>query len=99
MDSREERYLLDRLIPVPKEVKFNDGKEFLVRNRCQVVVNAAETEGIVAKTEALFKQYWKVCPAVSVKADRKLAKCPEDGYTVRIGEKQLVVSVKGVTGS
>ena len=98
MDPREERYLLDRLIPVPKEIKFSDGKEFLVRDRCKVVVNASETEGVAAKTEELFKQYWKACPAVSVKADRKLAKSPEEGYTVRIEEKQLVVSVKGMTG-
>ncbi|OQA84595.1 MAG: Glycosyl hydrolase family 20, catalytic domain [Lentisphaerae bacterium ADurb.Bin242] len=98
MDSREEHYLLDRLIPVPKEIKFKDGKEYLVRDRCKVVVNASETEGIAAKTEALFRNYWKVSPSVSVKADRKQARNPADAYAVRIEEKQLVISVKGMTG-
>ncbi len=98
MDDREERCLLDRLIPVPKEIKFKNGKEYLVRDCCKVVVNACETEELAAKTEELFGQYWKAVPSVSLKTDRKMSKSAADAYKMRIGEKELVISVKGMTG-
>ena len=30
MDEREIKILTDRLIPVPKEIAFNDGEEYII---------------------------------------------------------------------
>ena len=58
MDSHEIKILTDRLIPVPKEIKFRDGREYPIAGKCKVAIHAAETGGISEKAEKLFKDYW-----------------------------------------
>ena len=55
MDSHEIKILTDRLIPVPKEIKFRDGREYPIAGKCKVAIHAAETGGISEKAEKLFK--------------------------------------------
>ena len=57
MDSHEIKILTDRLIPVPKEIKFRDGREYPIAGKCKVAIHAAETGGISEKAEKLLKKY------------------------------------------
>ena len=49
MKSHEIKILTDRLIPVPKEIRFKDGGEYLIAGKCKVAIHAAETGGLSEK--------------------------------------------------
>jgi len=98
MEAKEERYLLDRLIPVPKDISFKNGKDYALRERCRVVIYAADVADVDTQVPALFRQYWRVTPALSVSSDRKQSGLSADAYSIRVREKQLVISAKGLTG-
>ena len=67
MDSHEIKILTDRLIPVPKEIKFRDGREYPIAGKCKVAIHAAETGGISEKAEKLFKDYWNAEAEITLK--------------------------------
>ena len=67
MDEREVKILTDRLIPVPRELEFRDGNEFVLKENCQVCVTIVDDFGVKEKCLEWFKLFWGVTPEVSVK--------------------------------
>ncbi len=98
MDSHEEKILLDRLIPIPKEIKFKDGTEYLIQDKCRITVSVAEPDGVLEKVEQLFKNYWKTEAKITLKQDAASKKIRTDGYQIKVTEKQLTVSAKDISG-
>ena len=98
MDSHEIKILTDRLIPVPKEIKFRDGREYPIAGKCKVAIHAAETGGISEKAEKLFKDYWNAEAEITLKQDASAKKLGTDAYKIKVAEKQLSITVKGMAG-
>lgn len=94
MDSHEIKILTDRLIPVPKEIKFRDGREYPIAGKCKVAIHAAETGGISEKAEKLFKDYWNAEAEITLKQDASAKKLGTDAYKIKVAEKQLSITVK-----
>lgn len=92
MDSHEIKILTDRLIPVPKEIKFRDGREYPIAGKCKVAIHAAETGGISEKAEKLFKDYWNAEAEITLKQDASAKKLGTDAYKIKVAEKQLSIS-------
>ena len=83
MDSHEIKILTDRLIPVPKEIKFRDGREYPIAGKCKVAIHAAETGGISEKAEKLFKDYWNAEAEITLKQDASAKKLGTDAYKIK----------------
>lgn len=98
MDSHEIKILTDRLIPVPKEIKFRDGREYPIAGKCKVAIHAAETGEISEKAEKLFKDYWNAEAEITLKQDASAKKLGTDAYKIKVAEKQLSITVKGMAG-
>ena len=52
MDSREVNILTDRMIPVPRECRFSDGKEYLLEDKCPITLQVEETDQVPFDTYA-----------------------------------------------
>ena len=70
MEDRELKILADRLIPVPKEIHFQDGADYPIASQCKVSLVVSETAGIDDKVRELFRAFWGVQPQI-VQGTRK----------------------------
>ena len=98
MNPRETKILIDRLIPIPKECRFNDAPEYLLENNCGITINAAKTSGVAEKADALCGAYWNISPALTLRKNAALGKEHPDAYRIRITGKRLSITAKGITG-
>ena len=96
MNADEIKILTERLIPVPKKIKFKDGREFQLRNRCSVVLYG---DAAVRKTAAaLFKAYWQVVPAIAVKEISSAKKLPAEAYRIKVTDSELAITAADTAG-
>ena len=96
MDEGERTILKSRLIPIPKEIQFQDGAEYLIQNGCPLRLMLARAEGCQEKAMTLFKAYWNVSPEISLEGlDVQLA---EEGYEVEVTERLLSIKALGLKG-
>ncbi len=98
MNEHEVKILTDRLIPVPQELKFNDGNEFLLNEGCTVQIFVEDTAGVEQKTLESFRLFWGIVPALAVAADAAAGEHGAEGYEIGISEKEITVKAAGMTG-
>ena len=99
MDAHEIKVLTERLIPVPRDISFADGKEYLLRDGCRVLLRTAETAGLGELADDLCRRYWNIRAAVSVEAAPETAYPSADAYSIRVDEAQVTVSARGRSGA
>ena len=60
MNDHEVKILTDRLIPVPKEIRFSDGEEFLLKDGAVFKVCVQDTWGVAEKITSWSKLFWNI---------------------------------------
>ncbi len=96
MNADEIRILTDRLIPVPKKIKFKDGPVYQLRKGCSVVLCAPAA---VRKTAAaLFKSYWQTVPGITVKESSAARKLSSEAYRIKVTEAELEITAVSTAG-
>ena len=98
MNADEIKILTDRLIPVPKKIKFADGPVYRLRNRCPVQLNVGDTAGIREQTAKWFKSFWGISPKIVVTPRKSAEKLTCDAYKLKISEKELAITAAGLSG-
>ena len=96
MNAEETRILTDRLIPVPKKVKFKDGPVYQLRKGCSVVLCAPAA---VRKTAAaLFKSYWQIVPGITGKESAAAKKLSSEAYRIKVTGSELEITAATAAG-
>ena len=96
MNEREIKILTERLIPVPEKITFSDGDDYILKNGCQVRINAVQTVGIAEKAEALFKAYWNAMPVINLVQTEWNGHA--EGYSVEVKPDCMEIGFQGWTG-
>ena len=96
MNEREIKILTERLIPVPEKITFSDGDDYILKNGCQVRINAAQTVGIAEKAEALFKAYWNAMPVINLVQTEWNGHA--EGYSVEVKPDCMEIGCSGMDG-
>ena len=98
MDDMEKKILMERLIPVPASVLFNEGPVYRIRSRCKVELNAEETVSAEKTVSMLFRRYWNAVPQITLKKCAKKRNSSADAYSIRVSEKKLCITARGTAG-
>ena len=98
MNAAEIKILTDRLIPVPKKIKFIDGPEYQISSRCSVRLNVKDSAGVRKETAACFKTFWGVTPKIVLEQCPAAGKMRVDAYKIEVSEKELSITANGLTG-
>ncbi len=93
--NRREHAILSRLIPLPKEVRFNDGREYQLCNQCKVTINSFEE---ISGADKYFRSYWNISPELNIKTEKSLMSMERDGYSVHVSENLVEISARSQTG-
>ena len=96
MDSHEIKILTERLIPVPQEISFRDGAEYLLQDGCRMILNLDGTARPVARAQQLAEDYWKIFPSITVCAAEK--KLGPEAYQLEITETELTITADDEAG-
>lgn len=98
MNEREIKILTDRLIPVPQELEFKEGNEYILKNNCRVTVTICDYSDVEKTVTEWFKLFWGITPDLTVKG-RLLAKSDAlESYTIDVSEEELCIDASGLTG-
>ena len=98
MDSREVNILTDRMIPVPRECRFSDGKEYLLEDKCPITLQVEETDQVPETAETLCRAFWNIRPALTVKQISASGMEKKDAYRIRISARKFEIAAKGIAG-
>ena len=98
MNESEVNILKSKLIPIPQEVEFRDGAEYLLQDGCKVHLIVAAPDGVAEKVISIFKSYWKV--EISIKLDESdvPAQMKDDAYQLAVTDDLLAIKAKGLPG-
>lgn len=96
MDSHEIKILTERLIPVPQEISFRDGAEYLLQDGCRMILNLDGSARPVARAQQLAEDYWKIFPSITVCAAEK--KLGPEAYQLEITETELTITADDEAG-
>lgn len=99
MNEREIKILTDRLIPVPQELDFRDGNDYILKDGCQLRITAADTSGIEEKALAWFKLFWGVTPAVELVPRSMKEKEGLEAYSIEVTEEKITIDCSCLTGA
>ena len=96
MNTDEIKILTERLIPVPKKIKFKDGSVYQLRNGCSVVLSgpAATRKTVVT----LFKSYWQIVPGITVKESSVSGKLSSEAYRIKVTGTVLEITAASLAG-
>ena len=97
MNERYLKILTDRLIPVPKEIHFQDGADYPIAEQCKVSLAVSETAGVEDKVRELFRAFWGVQPQIVLTGSTVSFPCA-DAYEIRVSETELSIAARGLTG-
>ena len=98
MNEREVKILTDRLIPVPQQLEFKDGAEYILKEKCRVTVTVCDYSGVEKTVKELFKLFWGITPDLSVKG-RLLKKSDAlESYTLEVSEDEILIDASSNTG-
>ena len=98
MEEREIKILIDRLIPVPREIEWRDEPEYILQDGSSFEVSVADTYGVEEKVLAWSKLFWNITPAVTVKESCAAGKIHPDGYELDITSSKVKITALGVNG-
>ena len=70
MNDHEIKILTDRLIPVPRELRFSEGEDFLLKDGAVFNVCVQDTSGVEEKINSWSALFWNIKPALT------LSSCP-----------------------
>ena len=98
MEDTEAAMLAERLLPPPREIRFTDGPEYLLQDRCRIGIRAAETAGIRETAETLCRRFWGIAPDLAVETDPAAAGLPPEGYRIRVDAETVAVSARDLAG-
>ena len=96
MNEREIKILTERLIPVPQNITFADGADYIINNGCPVTLKAMETDGITEKAAEIFKSYWNVVPAITLR--NEAWDKDEEAYTIDVTAHRMEICFAGLKG-
>ncbi|MBR2904807.1 MAG: hypothetical protein IKC08_02815, partial [Lentisphaeria bacterium] len=75
MDEREKIIILKNLIPVPQEVVFDDGEDYILEENSPVLLQFCGKKSEIKEAEKMlfnaFAAYWKRTPALECKITKK----------------------------
>lgn len=98
MTAAEVCILSDRLIPVPKEIRFEDGPDYLIRNSCPVQLNVWESAQVREETVDCFKTFWNAVPEIVLTRNRTAEKMNHDAYKINVTENELSITARSLNG-
>ena len=98
MNEREIKILTDRLIPVPREITFSDGAEYLIENNCTVKVCVEDVYGVEEKIKEWSALFWDVVPQVTVSVCATAGKGNPDAYTAEVTQERIALTASGLNG-
>ncbi|MBE6384977.1 MAG: hypothetical protein E7048_04835 [Lentisphaerae bacterium] len=98
MEEREIKILTDRLIPVPKEITFNDGEEYIIKDDCIIEACVADVYGVEEKIKEWSSLFWQASPQLSVSVCATAGKGNPDAYTVEVTQERISISASGLNG-
>lgn len=101
MDEREKIIILKNLIPVPQEVVFDDGEDYILEENSPVLLQFCGKKSEIKEAEEMlfnaFAAYWKRTPALECKITKKSFSSPE-GYEIKIEKDLLSIAVSSAAG-
>ena len=98
MNEREIKILTDRLIPVPQQLEFKDGAEYLLKDNCRVSVTICDFSDVETTVKEWFKLFWGVTPDLSVKGRLLQKNDALESYTLEVAEDEIRIDATGRTG-
>ncbi len=98
MNEREIKILTDRLIPVPQQLEFKDGAEYLLKDNCRVSVTICDFSGVETTVKEWFKLFWGITPDLSVKGRLLQKDDALESYTIEVTEDEIRINASGRTG-
>ena len=98
MNEREIKILTDRLIPVPQELEFKEGNEYLLKDNCRVTVTICDYDNVEKTVLEWFKLFWGITPDLSVKGRLLKKDDALESYTLEVDENQILIDASGATG-
>ena len=98
MNEIEIKILTDRLIPVPRKLRFTDGPDYRLRDRCPVQIEVENTAGIRKQAMAWFKSFWGIIPDLVVRSSKIPGKTGFDAYKIKVSENELAITAVGLSG-
>ncbi|MBQ9337194.1 MAG: family 20 glycosylhydrolase [Lentisphaeria bacterium] len=99
MNDAEVKILTDRLIPVPKKIKFEDGAVYPICNRSHVTLTVPPSGDIdyLETAKSLFLAYWQVYPSFAVETVAG-TDLPDEGYRIEVSETELAITAGDYAG-
>ena len=98
MDADESRILAGRLIPMPERLRFLDGPEYRLCDRCAVRLKVAAPGDLEKLVSETFRAYWSAVPEVVVETVPDAADISADAYAVDVSAAELVITARGRAG-
>ncbi len=86
---------MSRLVPLPQEIQFCEGDDYVLCNQCKVVIDTADNSLDVKK---FFRDFWDVTPAVEKTATSAVEAMGAEEYAIRIDAATLTISAKTAAG-
>ena len=98
MNEREIKILTDRLIPVPQEITFSDGAEYVIENNCAVKVCVEDLYGVEEKIKEWSALFWEIVPQVTVSVCATAGRGNPDAYTAEVSQAEISITASGLNG-
>lgn len=93
-----EEILKSRLIPVPREVQFDDGV-CEITGSLDVEINISEEDPAAAEWIGnRFVRFWDAAPRIRLQTKKEMESFAPEEYEIKISEKALVISARTRTG-
>lgn len=97
MTDYEKNYLINRLVPVPRNIDFFDGPEYVLREKCPVEVRGPVMDGAGEVVRKSFRDYWSVEPFVTVENETTSSGCSE-AYSLSVSAQRILIVADSVAG-
>ena len=97
MTDREATILKNRLIPVPQNCKFGDGKPYRLEDGCSIVIDYPEPGVELCRDiDEITRLYWGV--RADFQWNSAVNSIPPEGYRMKADEKVLKIEASDRTG-
>ena len=98
MNDDEIKVLTERLIPVPKNISFLDGQEYLIAGGCAVSLRTRLSNAPAERIVSLFNAYWQVKPEIRIEANCPGNKRASEAYAIKVAAKELAIAADDEAG-
>ena len=101
MEEREKRILLKSLVPVPREISFEDAPDFVIREKAPLLLRFGGKKELLPAAEKMvldsFKAFWNRTVKIKIETAKKGIPVKE-GYSITVEKSLLTISFSTLEG-